>query len=89
MGMSAAPQPVSLAELRALRADVVCLKSLTPTERTLMEAYPALLDIAEAAQAVAHEAEFYADDDTPDDSLIVVPRADMKKLDEALARVTP
>lgn len=52
-------------------------------------ALPILLDIAEAAQAVAHEAEFYADDDTPDDSLIVVPRADMKKLDEALTKVRP
>ena len=53
------------------------------------DTFDALLNIAEAAQAVAHEAEFYADDDTPDDSLIVVTRADMKKLDEALAKVRP
>ena len=50
-----APRP-SLAKLRALRADVVCLKSLTPTERTLMEAYPALLDIAEADDLIFSKA---------------------------------
>lgn len=49
----------------------------------------ALLDIAEAAQRIAHDAEFYADDDTPEGSLIVVPRDEMKALDEALAKVRP
>lgn len=78
--MTPAPQPVSLAELR---------KPCGPDERLTQEAIDILCDIAEAAQAVAHEAEFYADDDTPDGSLIVVPRADMKKLDEALAKVRP
>lgn len=104
MSDAQAPRP-SLAELRAAHSSIVrddiphvpCMDpSCTKTRgehpkplRDIYDALPALLEIAEAAQAVAHEAEFYADDDTPDDSLIVVPRADMKKLDEALAKVRP
>lgn len=75
-------QVPSLAELRAWAADVVCLKSLSPEHRALIESYPALLDIAEAAQAldtallhdaVAGEAAKLTLDD----------------LDEALAKVRP
>ena len=72
------PRP-SLAELRAMGEDETITKA----------ALTALLDITKAAQAVAHEAEFYDDDDTRNGSLIVVPRADMEKLDEALAKVRP
>lgn len=72
--MSADPR-LSLAELR---------KPCGPDERITQEAIDILCDIAEAAQAVAQAATFYADDDTPDGSLIVVPREEMKALDNAL-----